>query len=324
VIRRILVPLDQSPFGEAALEEAADIASRAGASLRLVQVLGTVPTPTLDRASGAADTYGQLQQREAQEYLARVAAPLRSSGPVTETALLPPPAAKAICDDARASDADLIVMSTHGRTGWSRVWIGSVADGVVRRADVPVLLVRPAAPGGEVATRTPKRRVVIPLDGSEAAERVLDLAVEVFGVETATYVLVRVVEPIVRMEVSSVGAPMKLPDPAGTEVRCARARRRAGGVANRLRARWPGADVQTHVEANAHPAQAIVEAAQGADAVAMTSRGRGPSRLLLGSVADKVLRATMASVLVLRRRARYVADLAAHTSREMDTPQRVG
>ena len=76
----------------------------------------------------------------------------------------------------QAKAADLVVMTTHGRGGLERIWLGSVADEIIRRAHVPVLLIRSTAEDATPRSIGDWRRVVIALAGNEADERVIDAA----------------------------------------------------------------------------------------------------------------------------------------------------
>jgi nucleotide-binding universal stress UspA family protein len=143
--RRIIVPLDGSDLAEQALEEARLLANALVATLVLVAVVpfwddvglsepGVLPSWTID---------GQQHLREyAAQYLESVAAPLRDSGLTVQTHWVDGDPPEAIAATAERESADLIVMATHGRSGFSRLWLGSVATQVVRRASVPVLMIR--------------------------------------------------------------------------------------------------------------------------------------------------------------------------------------
>jgi nucleotide-binding universal stress UspA family protein len=211
--------------------------------------------------------------------------------------------ADALVDYADDIAADLVVMTTHGRGGLSRLWLGSVAEDVIREVTKPVLLVRPGespagSTAGPVAPRD-LRRVLIALDGSSLAETVLEPALDVAG-ENAECVLVRVVEPITAISLASLGGvAAAAPD---------RWDRQVGdvgdyleSVAASLRAR--GLSTRTHVTVHTQAARAILEYAREieADIVAMATHGRsGLRRLVMGSVADKVLRGAETAVLLYR------------------------
>lgn len=147
-VRRVLVPLDGSLLAEEAIPHAVALGGLSRAHYVLVHVtepsawLGRLPGGTL-AASPAAEGC-QKRERQAEDYLTRVAARLTEQGLAAETrVIVSSHLARAILDAARAAHADLIAMATHGRGGLSRLLIGSVADKVMRRSDIPLLLCRP-------------------------------------------------------------------------------------------------------------------------------------------------------------------------------------
>ncbi|OFZ67534.1 MAG: universal stress protein [Betaproteobacteria bacterium RBG_16_56_24] len=143
--QRILVPIDGSATSGRALQEAIKLAA-GKAQLRLVYVIEE--TYPLDAESVAFIDYAALQEalrKTGERALAQAAKKVRKSGVTAETALLEAKgerAAKVIDGDAMKWQADLIVIGTHGRSGLSRLLLGSVAEGVARGASAPVLLVR--------------------------------------------------------------------------------------------------------------------------------------------------------------------------------------
>lgn len=143
--QRILVPIDGSTTSGRALQEAIKVAA-GKAQLRLVYVIEEAYP--LDAEGLAFIDYAALLEalrKTGERALAQAAEKVRKSGVTAETALLEAKgdrAAKVIDSDALKWQADLIVIGTHGRTGLSRLLLGSVAEGVVRGASVPVLLVR--------------------------------------------------------------------------------------------------------------------------------------------------------------------------------------
>ncbi len=140
---KILVPLDGSALAESAIARAVDLAGERSVTLMLLRAAEAHTLP------GADPTEAQVEVvREAEEYLAAVAARLRDKGvKAVETSVWYGPAAPAIVDAARLRKADLIVMSTHGRSGLGRLILGSVAESVLRGTTTPILLLRtPDAP----------------------------------------------------------------------------------------------------------------------------------------------------------------------------------
>ncbi|MBI3480838.1 MAG: universal stress protein [Nitrosomonadales bacterium] len=143
--QRILVPIDGSPTSERALQEALKLAA-GKAQLRLVYVLEEVYP--LDAEGYAFIDHAALQEavrKTGERALAQAAKTAGRVGITAETALLEAAGERvaSVIDDAALNwQADLIVIGTHGRSGLSRLLLGSVAEDVVRGASVPVLLVR--------------------------------------------------------------------------------------------------------------------------------------------------------------------------------------
>jgi nucleotide-binding universal stress UspA family protein len=139
----IVVPLDGSKLSEAVLP-----AAKAFAQARHGQLLLTRVAPSLSiKEVMPPDEMEELMTRyrqDCQDYLDAMAAPLRSEGFVVDTRLAGgDQPAEMILEVADVAHADMIAMSTHGRSGLQRLMIGSVADKIVHHANVPVLLVRP-------------------------------------------------------------------------------------------------------------------------------------------------------------------------------------
>lgn len=155
--RTILVGLDGSPFAEEALDQAYDIAKATGASLQLVTVIPTPAVPTTNGRTMEASVEAAYaaQATHLRAYLQATAARLENFGLTLDTHLVYGTPAEAILDTAATLGADVIVLATHGRSGWQQMRYGSVALKVARGADRPVLLVRatpPSATAAPVAT----------------------------------------------------------------------------------------------------------------------------------------------------------------------------
>jgi nucleotide-binding universal stress UspA family protein len=137
--KRILVPLDGSEPSTAALKEALRLADEQGARVCLTHVYERIRHVVTE---GAVDLTPSLR-REGEKLLAAASVQARKAGVKATTALIAAgnrriPAV--IIEQAAAAGADLIVIGTHGRRGFERLVLGSVAEGVARRATVPVLL----------------------------------------------------------------------------------------------------------------------------------------------------------------------------------------
>ena len=138
-IHTILVPTDFSTYAEQALQEALAIAARDKAHVLLLHVLPFLPITWADEWSLPRPQFEEQIQRDTEQQLQTIAA--QHTVPIETLVLWGSPAA-VICDVAKTRQCDLIVMSTHGRTGLAHVFIGSVAERVVRYAPCAVLIVR--------------------------------------------------------------------------------------------------------------------------------------------------------------------------------------
>jgi nucleotide-binding universal stress UspA family protein len=287
VYKTILVPLDGSMLAEQALPLALAIARGAHAKLRLVRVhrpAAHVPGrhPKTDAGADAA-------------YLKTLAA----AGTVpTETAVLDGPVAATLVKHAHDLNANLMVMTTHGRGPLSRFWLGSTTDDLVRNTPVPLLIYHPT-PDKPPPADFRFHRILVPLDGSDVAEEALGPAAELARIMDARLTFLRVVEPI----------PLVAPDglvyspPALDTTLMDDLTVQAQSYVDHVAARWQGEGlkIETRVAVNDLPTAAVLEAAVGHDLIALATHGRSRmARLFLGSVADKVVRGAACPVLVVR------------------------
>jgi nucleotide-binding universal stress UspA family protein len=215
-----------------------------------------------------------------------------------------------LCGEIDKPETDLVVMATHGRGAFERFWLGSTTDDVIRHSSKPVLLVRPEEGPVDLGAEPRFSPALVSLDGTAFAETVLDHAVKLVGLSPAA-------EIILMRAIQGVAPTSAAPDVEEARREADNIRRQVHdlqshlrqeaqeyleGVAGRLRPR--GLNVRTHVVIGDQPAQAILEEARssGAALIALETHGRaGLTRLLIGSVADKVIRAATVPVLVHRR-----------------------
>ena len=297
---RIVVPLDGSTFAEHALPYAALVARRAGARLDLALVHTSYSVATMDATIHETVERWQSEQRAREaSYLHEVAARLRAECEVhAEPVLLLGAVVTALQEYVAVSAADLVIMTTHGRGGLERVWLGSVADALVRHVRVPVLLVRPNDDEPALGLKQPLfRHVVVALDGSELAEHSLQSVLELADPET-TITLLRVVTPP-RGPTSAYLPHASQLNRVLTDEREHDAEQYLAELVERLAP--VHAAIGTCVVLDYHPATAIVRWAEehGADGIAVSTHGRAPAlRLLLGSVTDRVVRGGQVPVLV--------------------------
>lgn len=139
--RRALVPLDGSPVAEAIIPFVTRIAQPLGLEIALLRVVPRVPPQVVEGGYRVLDATERLNQ-EADHYLRAIADRLSANGLRMLTAVRVGEAATEIVTAARECDADLIAMTTHGRTALGRLLFGAVAEAVLRRAHVPVFIVR--------------------------------------------------------------------------------------------------------------------------------------------------------------------------------------
>ena len=141
--RHILIPLDGSKLAEAALKEALPLAKSPGVRVTFIEAVWPI-IDVLNTGTQVA-AVERLRRNEAQKYLDAVARRADWKALKPEAVVKIGPAADVIIDYARAKRADLIVMSTHGRSGLGRWAFGSIADKVLHGSHCPVLLVRASA-----------------------------------------------------------------------------------------------------------------------------------------------------------------------------------
>jgi nucleotide-binding universal stress UspA family protein len=150
--KRVLVALDGSASSEAVLRFVLDIAGPLDMTVVLLHVVGPeIPAITDDLYRAPVEDIG-ARRRDAEEYLAPIAAALRARGVETAWQVRRGRPDEEILSAAGESGVDMIAMATHGRTGFGRLLFGSIAEAVLRRATVPVLMIR--QPDG-VETATP-------------------------------------------------------------------------------------------------------------------------------------------------------------------------
>jgi nucleotide-binding universal stress UspA family protein len=285
MFNRILVPVDGSSFAEAAVPAAISLAGRSGGEVHLLRVLESPPPDVMpqfdppDRESARAYLQALAQSTDA-EPPTRVSFSVREGAPVDQ-----------IANAAREWRADLVVMSTHGRGGVSRLWLGSVADRFLRGAALPVLLIRPPERQADAGWPFRVERVVTPLDGSTRAESALPWASSLARAFDAPLVLVQaIVYP---------GAP-EIDWPGGGEI-VETAEQEARSYLEEVRRRVSTNPANTSIRVIRSPgaAQVALQEADG-NPIVIASRGRSQlGRMFLGSVADKVIRGATGPVAVI-------------------------
>lgn len=287
MFKKILVPLDGSEMAERALEPALALAQPANGEIILLSI-PYLKHALVQERSGMGFLLPhqsiELTRKELIEYQEALRQSRQLPGVELRTKILVGDEAGAIVDTATSEEVELIVMSTHGRSGLSRWVMGSVTERVLRSSPCPVLVVRRA----ELPTR-----LLIPLDGSALAESALTPGFELAQRLGAQVTLLQVQEPMVE------------------------------GIAVAARVPWEEravAEAQTYLRdlADRHAAEAMTvetavvvdDAARGileyteennVSLIVMATHGyTGLRRWVYGSVTEKVLRGVHCAIMILR------------------------
>jgi nucleotide-binding universal stress UspA family protein len=302
-LNRILLPTDFSGTAAQAGRLAVQLARRYGAELHVLQVaafraaerhdpLAHLPDPERVMATLEAEALEAIHQ-----LLDRDTAGL-SLLPVFRSGAAPGPEIVAY---AAQQEVDLVVMGTHGHRGLDHLMLGSVAEEVVPRAGCPVLTVR----AGDQDASADWKRILLPLDFSDHSEPALRVAHHLAADSGAELRLLHVVEPLKSMGISNYGHDIS----QNWEVSQKQA---AEELMRKACAALPASAVTfVHKTVIGRPADAIptVAAEEGDDLIVIPTHGRtGLRRLLLGSVAERVVRQAPCPVLTLKSFGRSLLD----------------
>ncbi len=304
----ILVALDGSTFAEASIPVAIGLARRLGAPIELVTVHEAAPG--LHNLSGSSAQEHELEREQValrHKEAVRTLHALRArivrhpDAPLVTTTVLAGVPAERLLEHAQKCGARILVLTTHGLSGLSRQWMGSVTDALVRHATIPMVTVRPDVTHANVALDAlpdwSLNRVLVTLDGSIGAERILEPLGALLPA-SVEYRLLRVVTP--QNPLLRALTPTSEHERDLVEQR-QRATTYLEGIDARLQAQ--GIRATHRIMTDSVPAQAIADGAHepDVDLVAIATHGRSAvGRLMLGSVADKVLRIADKPVLLYR------------------------
>ncbi len=296
MLNKILVPLDGSELAEGALSFATALSIPTAARLVLVRAVTAHTFPGVDEREAQVRALA-----EAEIYLRTVGADLARRGFVVETASpYGETPAEWIARETVLRHANLIVMSTHGRTGPSHWIFGSVAESLVAHCPVPVLVQRAWDVTRRELLLGDSPRILVPLDGSPFAACALPVAATLAEDLGGQLVLssVDTTPHDVRAAEQDVATYMD-PEagPPGVDIESY-----LSETAAELEPRWPGLTISWIAESG-EPADGIARATQATDAalVVMATHGRtGLLRTALGSVAGRVLRHGTAPLVLVR------------------------
>jgi nucleotide-binding universal stress UspA family protein len=174
MFQRILVPMDGSSLAECVLPHILAIGKSFEAEITLLRVLDPVGAVTRPRPVDPLDW--QIRKAEAETYLKSLAERFQGSGLQIDVEVREGKAAESVIEFARSSNADLILLSSHGQSGISGWNISSVVQKIILRAQTSVMIVRAYHPAIQELERMCYGRILLPLDGSQRAENVLPTA----------------------------------------------------------------------------------------------------------------------------------------------------
>jgi nucleotide-binding universal stress UspA family protein len=290
---KILIPLDGSIGAERVLDPLAWLAPPATTEIILVSVV-SAPYYTYAAMSLSSPALYTKIWNDTEKYLQQKCAALHAAGYAVSVHLCGGDPALEILDLARSQEVDMVAMTTHGRTGFVRWALGSVAERIIQAATFPVFLVRASLDGPS----TPPARIMVPLDGSKFSEHALGMATEIAQRIPCEVLLLHAFSAAEqnnsRLYVGTQAELYDLIDHWRTEMgaylgKRAEALRQAGVV---VQTRLVVADAATAIHDFSHM--------DNIGLIVMSTRGRsGMERWVYGSVANRVLRATDCPILLL-------------------------
>lgn len=311
MLKRIMVPLDGSARAERGLTLAARLARGAGSEVLLVRIVNKPPVRFVPYGEPAQIALAMIAtaREEANAYLNRLVASPVVEGLSVETRAVEGHVTSDVLDIARDENCDLIVICTHGYTGFNHWRLGRVAAQVARHAPVPVLIV-PARDGQQNATETGAGvRVLVTLDGSELSEAAitpaLDVALAMALPDRVAVHFLEVVDFFTAMMADENHNTPSHNDGLGPEEQALQlARGYLATVVERIGIEHPGVTVTADATLATDAAKIICDIAEGRpayDFVAMATHGRGGlQRWALGSVTERVLHAVHLPLLIAR------------------------
>lgn len=290
--RRILVPVDFSGPSRQALRAAVALAQRFGSRLAVAHVTrrNRPDSHIVAEQMGITFDTRRAGRADLQEFIER-----EGTGDIQPTRLVADGVPyDEIAKTAKAWEADLIVIATHGYTGLKHALLGSTAERVVRHAPCPVLVVRGAKRRGvkTAFSLNRVRSILVPVDFSESSLVALQYAVVLAQRYEAQLCLLHVIEPFhsgVRIDTTETQRNARVA-----------AHKRLAKLADATKKLWPHTGRELRP---GHPVEVIVALAKrtSADFIVMGTHGRtGLTRAFMGSVAERVVRHALCSVLVVR------------------------
>lgn len=276
--KKIVVPLDGSSLAEQVIAIARSFAREYGAELEIVSVENKELEEDQHLTSAERDEY----RTELQKYIGLVSKLIRDDGLKVETHMRKGEPSTEIDLVSRETNADLIIMTTRGKFEFGQLISRSMAQRVIQKTSTPTLLIRPT--NNWRSRRSEFKRILVALDGSEASEQVLPY-IRAFANQFNSKVIL-----------------FSVPEGSESEGYSETIKSYLDGIANTLKEE--DLNVSTYVTGSG-PARTIlaVSEEERIDLIMMSSHGRGgvdrSEKILIGSVAEKVVAATMCPVFLL-------------------------
>lgn len=298
MFKKILVPLDGSGLAERALEPAMALARQQSESEVILLTVPVYKDIFISTSAGfdlllPDQSLDQFRQ-DAEVYLDEVSSNWKRADTRLKTMIVDGDIASVIIDTAEEEAVDLIVMTTHGYSGFSRWLLGSITERVLRSVPCPVLVIR---------EKRPLTKIMITLDGSALAEKALEPGIEIAHLLGGNVTLLQVDQgaelgalEISMLDLAEAGLSRRVQQQAASDHMANYMNRMAGKY------REEGLSIES-VVIEGSPARSILDfaEAQEIDLIVMTTHGRtGLKRWVYGSVTEKVMRSTEAAMLIIR------------------------
>jgi nucleotide-binding universal stress UspA family protein len=302
-IRRILCPIDFSDYSRRALDHAIAIARWYESAVTVLHVFSSVPVAAAGPGLVAFEPI-VLTSADRDQLLAAVTSFARAEsapGVTIDAVVREGNAAGEIVEEATNMKADLLVIGTHGRSGFERLLLGSVAEKVLRKASCPVMTVPSTQPDAVPASPVLYKRILCPVDFSDssmdALKHAVSMAQETDGQLTVLHVVEHEFQDAAEMASIAGNAGMTVGDFL---------KERDEALRRRLHEATAGAAAFCTVESlttHGKPWREVLRVAteKGSDLIVMGVQGRGPADLLFfGSTTQHVVREAPCPVLTLR------------------------
>jgi nucleotide-binding universal stress UspA family protein len=281
MFKKIVVPLDGSPLAEAVIPFAAEIVSKSGGELVLVTAVQQV---------GVWDATLTLMDRETEAARDYLEATRKAVAGRVSTKIVSGDAAEAVLACVDEIGADMLAISTHGRSGLARWLFGSTATHMLEQSKVPLLVIRPKEGEDKGAPGPVVKKILVPLDGSDVAHGILPVVEDFAKAIGATLVLYHAVAPLAAypgFEMAGASAIGQVVDDLQAQ---------ANEILTKAARDVKSRGVEATIAVNLNTAvDGIIQAGDelGVDLIAISTHGRGGlGRAVLGSVADGVIRRT--------------------------------